>query len=387
MAGSTSFDRWALAQIQRHVASAPLKYQLWDGFTITSPGAPPIATIVFTSRAALVRTAWNPELNFGEGYMSGAIEVHGDLERMLESLYAALHADGRRPWRRRPRANDPKAAKANVHHHYDLGNDFYRLWLDRELVYTCAYFPSEEADLEAAQLAKMERVCRKLRLQPGERVVEAGCGWGSLALHMARRYRVSVRAFNISSEQIAYARERAQREGLGHLVEFVDDDYRNIRGSYDVFASVGMLEHVGLQDFDTFGRVIDRSLGVNGRGLLHFIGRNQAAPLNAWIAKRIFPGGYTPVLREVFERTLEPYALSVLDVENLRPHYARTLAHWRCRFLAVSAQVRSMFDDSFVRAWDLYLAGSQAAFATGWMQLFQVVFARGESNAIPWSRG
>jgi cyclopropane-fatty-acyl-phospholipid synthase len=284
------------------------------------------------------------------------------------------------------KANNAFTARANVHHHYDLGNEFYRLWLDREMVYTCAYFPTPEATLDEAQIAKMDLVCRKLRLAPGERVVEAGCGWGSLALFMAAKYGVNVRAFNISAEQMEYARRRAKEAGLGNSVEFVEDDYRNVSGRYDAFVSVGMLEHVGLPDFPTLGRVIDRSLVPNGRGLLHFIGRNRPTMLNPWIRKRIFPGAYPPTLREVFARVIEPHNLSVLDVENLRLHYARTLDHWLARFDDASGEIERMFDDSFTRAWRLYLAGSRAAFATGWMQLFQVVFARGGSNAIPWTR-
>src|SRR5207248_2549501 len=158
--------------------------------------------------------------------------------------------------------------------------------------------------------------------------------------------------------------------------------------SSDVCSSdlVGMLEHVGAADFPAFGSVIDRALGRDGRGLLHFIGRNQPGRLNPWIRKRIFPGAYPPSLPEVFEHVLEPQDLSVLDVENLRLHYAKTLEHWRRRFDGASREVAAMFDESFVRAWQLYLAGSQAAFTTGFMQLFQVVFARGSSNGIPWTR-
>jgi cyclopropane-fatty-acyl-phospholipid synthase len=203
---------------------------------------------------------------------------------------------------------------------------------------------------------------------------------------MAKTCGVSVRAFNVSTEQIAYARRRASLEGLARQVEFIEDDYRNMRGEFDVFVSVGMLEHVGLTDYPTLGDVIARVLGPEGRGLLHFIGRNRPAPLNPWIRRRIFPGAYPPTLREVFERVLEPHAFSVLDVENLRLHYARTLEHWRRRYEAASDEVRAMFDEPFARAWHLYLAGSQAAFTTGFMQLFQVVFARGSSNAIPWTR-
>ncbi len=384
--GSTALDRLALKRVQLSVASAPIRFSLWDDYSVTGGASPPIATIQFKNRRALVGWVWDPDLNFGESYMSGAVEIHGDLVQLLEAVYRALPPVRPRPWWRFDRANDMAASRDNVHHHYDLGNDFYRLWLDREMVYTCAYFPTPQDTLEAAQIAKMERVCRKLRLQPGERVLEVGCGWGSLALFMAREYGVSVRAFNVSAEQIAFARARAAREGLAGAVEFVEDDYRHASSACDVFVSVGMLEHVGLPDYPTLGGVIGRTLARDGRGLLHFIGRDRPAPLNAWIRKRIFPGAYPPALREVFEHLVEPASLSVLDVENLRLHYARTLDHWFRRFEDSSAQVAEMFDDTFVRAWRLYLAGSQVAFTTGAMQLFQIVFARGGSNAIPWTR-
>ncbi len=384
-ARSSPLDRWAVRRIQHSVAGAPLRFKLWDGFELASVTASPAATVVFKNRRALFSWIWDPDLNFGEAYMSGAVEIEGDLRRMLEVTYQSLGTKPR-PWWLWQSSNDVSAARDNVHRHYDLGNDFYRLWLDRAMVYTCAYFPNEACSLEEAQAAKMDLVCRKLHLQPGERVLEAGCGWGSLALFMASRYGVRVTALNISSEQIAYARCRAREEGIGGLVEFVEDDYRNARGSYDAFVSVGMLEHVGLADFRTLGATIGRCLEPRGRGLLHFIGRNQPALLNPWIRKRIFPGAYPPTLREVCEHVLEPQAFSVLDVENLRLHYAQTLAHWRRRFDASAGQVQRMFDETFVRAWRLYLAGSEAAFSTGSMQLFQVVFAPGASNAIPRTR-
>jgi cyclopropane-fatty-acyl-phospholipid synthase len=241
--------------------------------------------------------------------------------------------------------------------------------------------------LENAQIAKMRHICRKLSLRPGERVVEAGCGWGSLALYMAKNYGVSVTAFNISREQIGYARQRARAAGLSDRVTFVEDDYRAINDRFDVFVSVGMLEHVGLAQFPVMAEVIDRALdSQHGRGLLHFIGRDFVYPLNSWIRKRIFPGAYPPTLTQVTSQVLEPRGLSVLDVENLRLHYAKTLEHWRSRFEAGLDHLRFAFDEPFVRAWRLYLAGSQAAFTTGWMQLFQVVFARSQSSAIPWIR-
>ena len=384
---SNALDRWLLRRIQRSIISARLRFQLWDGFELRPPdGSEAIATVVIKNRRALLAWIADPELNFAEAYMFGAVEVRGDLVAMLEAVYRAWPVTTHHESWLRKGANTLRAARENVHSHYDLGNDFYRLWLDREMLYTCAYFPTPEAALEEAQIAKMDLVCRKLRLRPGDRVFEAGCGWGALALHMARHYGVQVRAFNISPSQIAFARERAAREGLTGRAEFIEDDYRNISGECDAFVSVGMLEHVGLPDFPTLGRVIDRTLVSDGRGLLHFIGRNQPSTLNPWIRRRIFPGAYPPTLREVSEHVLEPHDFSVTDVENIRLHYAKTIDHWMHRFEAAAGTIAGMFDDTFVRAWRMYLAGSRAAFTTGSMQLFQVVFARGGSSAIPWIR-
>ena len=286
---SNALDRWVLRRIQQSIISARLRFQLWDGFELRPPdGSEPIATIVIKNRRALLAWIADAELNFAEAYMFGAVEVRGDLVAMLEAVYRAWPVTTHREsWLRRG-ANTLRAARENVHSHYDLGNDFYRLWLDRQMLYTCAYFPTPDTALEDAQIAKMDLVCRKLRLRPGDRVFEAGCGWGALALHMAKHYGAHVRAFNISPSQIAFARERAAREGLTGRAEFIEDDYRNISGACDAFVSVGMLEHVGLPDFPALGHVIDRTLVKDGRGLLHFIGRNQPSPLNPWIRRQRF---------------------------------------------------------------------------------------------------
>jgi cyclopropane-fatty-acyl-phospholipid synthase len=336
----------------------------------------------------------NPNLNFGDLYCAGGVEVEGDLVTFLEDLYVAIEiGEKTRPylwsgvWRDHlPRAGTLSGSRQNIQHHYDLGNAFYQLWLDTEaLQYTCAYYPDPAIGLEEAQAAKMHHVCRKLLFKPGETVAEAGCGWGGLALFMAKHYGVRVKAYNISKEQIAFARERLARTDLGDRVEYIEDDYRNIHGEFDAFVSVGMLEHVGTGHYRDLGKVLDRCLKESGRGLIHSIGRNKPSRMNAWIEKRIFPGAYPPTLREMME-IFEPRSFSILDVENLRLHYAKTLKHWLERYESQIEAVRRMYGESFVRAWRLYLTGSIASFTTGWLQLFQVVFSRPHNNDLPWSR-
>jgi cyclopropane-fatty-acyl-phospholipid synthase len=202
---------------------------------------------------------------------------------------------------------------------------------------------------------------------------------------MAKNYGVTARAFNISHEQVSVARRRAKELGLSHRVEFIEDDYRNISGECDAFVSVGMLEHVGREHYRDLGNIVHRSLAKTGRGLLHFIGRNHPHPFSTWTRKRIFHGAYAPALSEVMQ-LFEPSDLSVLDIENLRPHYARTLEHWLARFEKSEQQISEMFSPEFIRAWRLYLAGAVAGFHVGTLQLFQIVFARTACQQIPWIR-
>ena len=386
-------DRWIARRLVAALDDAPVEVRLWDGFALNTSVPSPVGSVTVHDRAALYMLLVDGELGFGDGYTDGRITVDGKLLELIETIGSrTTKRDGRRwladlivPWIDRWQAYTFQAARRNIHHHYDIGNSFYRLWLDREMLYTCAYFERDDMTLEAAQVAKMDHVCRKLRLRPGDRVVEAGCGWGALALHMARRYGATVKAYNISKEQLAYARHRAASEGLAGRVEFIEDDYRNVSGTYDAFVSVGMLEHVGLSHYRTLGRVIDRCLTPTGRGFLHFIGRNRAQGVSLWTKRRLFPGSFGPSLRQAME-VFEERDFSVLDVENLRLHYARTLEHWLDRFERAADQVSQMFGPQFVRAWRLYLTSSIAFFRVGSMQLFQVTFARGRDNSIPMTR-
>lgn len=382
--------RWLLTVI----GHPSLVVTLWNGEEVYRQGKQPVASVTIRNRRTLWKLFAIPELAFGDGYVDSTIAVEGDLVELNAAVTRSRLSTGSRltslerafsRWVFRPRRNTLQGSRKNIYHHYDIGNDFYRHWLDKEMVYTCAYFSTNAATLEQAQIAKMEHVCRKLQLAPGQAVVEAGCGWGSLARYMAKNYGVTVKAFNISHEQIAYAREQAKAEGLSGRVEFIEEDYRAIKGRYDVVVSVGMLEHVGTNHYSQFGEIIRRCLKPQGLGLIHTIGRNRANPNSPWIERRIFPGSYPPSLREMMD-IFEPNQLSVLDVENLRLHYAKTLQHWLARFEQAVDKLAGRYDERLVRAWRLYLSGSIAAFMTGSLQLYQVLFTHAGNNRIPWTR-
>ncbi|MBS1202692.1 MAG: cyclopropane fatty acid synthase [Chromatiaceae bacterium] len=347
---SGAFDAALVRLLLQGFKGVPVGFVLWDGTRLPAELKQPVAWLHVHDRQALVRMALNPDVQIGELYSAGRVDVEGSLVDLAEAVYRVAHSSKVQGplatllrFVNRPRGNGRHQSPDNIQHHYDIGNDFYRLWLDEQLVYTCAYFPDPSVGLEDAQV------------------------------------------YNISRAQIAHARERARAEGLSEQVEFVEGDYREIAGDCDAFVSVGMLEHVGREHYRDLGAVIDRVLGADGRGLIHSIGAPISASLNPWIERHIFPGAYTPTLREMMA-VLEPFRFSILDVENLRLHYAKTLEHWLARFETQEEAVRGMFDEPFVRMWRLYLSGSIAAFRCGTLDLFQVLFNRRGGNAVPWTR-
>ncbi len=384
---ASRIDQVLLAWLLHAMGRPSIRLELWDGTSVDGAGRI-AATVHILDRRTLWRLPASPNLVFGDAYAAGRIEVEGDLIACLRAIYEVMpmQADAGKfsaVTRKllHPRTNSLIGSRANIQRHYDIGNQFYSLWLDNEMVYSGAYYHAREDSLEAAQQAKMHYICRKLQISAGDRVVEIGCGWGALARHMARHYGARVRAYNISPAQLQYAWERSRQEGLADRIEYVEDDYRNVAGTYDAIVSVGMLEHVGGEHYRTFGRVMNACLKENGRGLIQSVGRNQPEPMSSWIEKRIFPGAYVPSLSEMLQ-LVEPQGFSVVSVENLRRHYARTLFDWLGRFNAVSDQVERMYDAAFVRAWRLYLAGCCAAFAAGSIQLFQLLFARPHNNDL-----
>lgn len=388
--------RFAAGLLRRLLAVSgdpPIRFILPDGQEVKPDGVKPVGAVAFKDYRTIWAISLDPLFQFGEAYANGRLEFHGDMTQCLTAIYVAMNRNGNVRTigqrffdrLRQPNGNSLRGSQNNIHHHYDIGNDFYKLWLDENMLYTCAYFEHPLDTLEEAQIAKMDHVCRKLQLRPGMTVVEAGCGWGALAIHMATHYGVKVKAFNISSPQIAWARDRARKKGLEGKVEFVQDDWRKIPGKFDAFVSVGMLEHVGIKNYRQLGEKVWTCLKPDGIGLIHTIGQNSPAPFNPWIEERIFPGAYPPSLAEIMQ-IFEPNGLSVLDVENLRLHYAETLRHWLGRFEDSVDQVRDQFGETFIRMWRMYLAGSVAAFACGYLQLFQVVFSHAVSNNVPRTR-
>jgi cyclopropane-fatty-acyl-phospholipid synthase len=389
----TLSDRLAFLVARKlHAAlGAPdVRFALPDGRAVGPPPSRAVATLHFHDVRGPLAMALDPALGFGDLYSAGRIRVEGSLVELLCVSNAIPAEVGLLARLRRSAA--PSAwrqalgrAAQNARRHYDAGNDFYALWLDERMVYTCAYFETPETSLEDAQLAKLDLVCRKLRLRPEQRVLELGSGWGALALHMARAYGVRVRAFNVSEQQVEWAREQAEKQGLAGRVEFVLDDYRNASGRYDAFASVGMLEHVGPGHYAELGRVIERTLAPDGLGLIHTIGRSQPQPLNRWIVRRVFPNAHPPALSEMM-RIFEPLDFAVLDVENLRRHYALTAQHWLERYRENRRLIAEQVSEATARAFELYLAGTVAAFRCATLTLYQVVFSRARNDAIPWTR-
>ena len=345
-------------------------------------------TVRFRTRAALVRVALRPALHFGEAYMAGDLVLEqGTLAELFELCGRNLRNRGRarrgplgrvvREVARQLQQHNPiPAARRNVAHHYDLSESLFRLFLDSDLNYSCAYFARPDCSLEEAQRAKQRHIAAKLRLEPGQLVLDIGCGWGSLALALAGMADVRVDGVTLSTEQHARAVARAAAAGLDGRVRFSLEDYREVEGTYDRIVSVGMFEHVGSPHYGKFFETVARLLAPDGVALVHSIGRMDTPGLtDPWTRKYIFPGGYIPALSEVLP-AVERAGLWATDVEILRLHYAETLRHWRERFLAKQAVLRDIYDERFCRMWEFYLAGSEMAFRHGGLMVFQLQLAR-----------
>ncbi len=361
-------------------------------FGVGAPG--PHAVMHLTDKKLYRSLVFNPELAAGEAYMDGTMRFEeGTSVRDFLKLFSVNRLSlGAYPlqkilrkvamrFRKRQQSNRKGEAQQNVAHHYDLGNDFYRLFLDRNMLYSCAYFTSPEETLEEAQRNKLRLLAAKLCLRPGQKVLDIGCGWGDMALYLAKMEGVEVLGVTLSKEQHALATQRAAAEGLSDRVRFELRDYRDLDQTFDRIVSVGMFEHVGVHHYDEFFAKLYSLMPEDGVAMLHSIGHmSPPGTTSPWIRKYIFPGAYSPALSEVFG-SVQRNSLWVSDVEFLRVHYADTLAHWEQRFQANRAEVERMYDARFARMWEFYLISAEMMFRTGSQLVFQMQLSRSRDAA------
>jgi cyclopropane-fatty-acyl-phospholipid synthase len=385
------------SMLAKLVTSPPLEIVFADGsHRLVGSGSKPALTMRILDRPTELQLALNPELALGEAVMDGRVVVEqGSLYDLLDLLVAGLHEQAPSAWvqaltrartaiRRFSQHNTPAWARSNVSRHYDLKADFFKLFLDADMQYSCAFFPEPGISLEEAQAAKKHRLIAKLAVEPGQRVLDIGSGWGGLGLSIARETGARVKGITLSTEQLAIAQERAAAAGLP--IEFKLEDYRNVAGPFERIISVGMFEHVGVGYYRAYFRKIAELLTEDGVALVHTIGRTTPpGATNPFIAKYIFPGGYIPALSEI-TAAVEREGLVITDVEVLRLHYAETLKAWRERFLARRAEAVAMYDERFARMWEFYLAASEASFRHNDLVVFQLQLAR-KLDTLPMTRG
>ncbi|MGE5514109.1 MAG: class I SAM-dependent methyltransferase [Bacteroidota bacterium] len=361
-------------------------------------GAPgPSVTVRLSDPALYHKLFFNPELSAGEAYMDGRLSFENSTLRDFLTLFSINRLSlGSYPLQRVLRrvsialkrfqqANPVGTAQKNVAHHYDLGNDFYKLFLDEGMQYSCAYFLDGEETLEQAQRNKLRLIAAKLNLKPGLKILDIGSGWGDLALYLAAMEDVDVTGVTLSKEQHALSNDKARAAGLSDRVRFELLDYRKVQGRFDRIVSVGMFEHVGVGHYREFFDTINTLMSDDGVMLLHSIGHmSPPGTASPWLRKYIFPGAYSPALSEVFT-AVEQASLWVTDLEFLRLHYAKTLNHWWRRFEASRAQIARMYDERFCRMWEFYLVSAEMMFRTGSQLVFHMQLAR-KRDAVPITR-
>lgn len=397
----TTLSQYALDRmLDRLIQDGHLRIVMPDGTTrgYGDQSRDPV-TVRLIDPATTRRLVVNPELALGEAYMNGSLTVDGDdLQGLLALVIRnARHADAnpvlwqkltekaRTALRGLTQNNIVNRASRNVAHHYDLSERLFDLFLDEDRQYSCGYFRDPDAALDQAQIDKKTHIARKLMIEPGMTVLDIGCGWGGLALTLAKEYGAKVVGITLSKEQCAYATARVERAGLSDQIQFRLCDYRQTEGKFDRIVSVGMFEHVGLRHYHDYFATIRNRLSSDGIALIHTIG--WAAPASAtspWITKYVFPGGYIPAVSEVMS-AVENARLWATDVECWRLHYAYTLRHWYDRFCARKDEARALYDDRFVRMWRFYLAASEQTFRHAPQAVYQLQLSR-HVNSVPLTR-
>lgn len=377
----------------------PVKVTYWDGKSVVYGNGEPELEIVFNEKIPISDISSNASLALGEGYMDKKIEIksaNGDDTQVIQKLILGAYESAEsfmrnskfRKFMPKVKKHTEKQNQEDIHSHYDIGNEFYKLWLDPTMTYSCAYFTNGNTDdLEAAQIAKVHHILKKLNPQKGKTFLDIGCGWGTLMLTAAKEYDLKVTGVTLSEEQYKLVSQKIKAMGLEDQAEVLLEDYRELGDrKFDYITSVGMFEHVGSENLSGYFADVAKYLNPNGAALIHGITRQQGGASNAWIDKYIFPGGYIPGLQEIVGDIVENN-LQITDMETLRRHYQRTLEIWDKNFNAVRDQVKEMMGERFCRMWDLYLQACAASFESGNIDVIQYLLTKGPSGKnLPMTR-
>lgn len=372
----------------------PVKVAYWDNTSKVYGDGPAEATITMKKAIPVKSLLKNASLALGEAYMAGDIDVTSDkpfpLQRVITAAYESAGSFMRSSKLRHflpKQSHTEKKSKEDIHSHYDLGNDFYKLWLDPSLTYSCAYFDDWHDDLATAQKNKVEHILRKLNPQPGRTFLDIGCGWGALMLQAAKEYHLDVTGITLSQEQYKLVKQRITDMGLEDHATVLLEDYRELKHEpFDYITSVGMFEHVGKENLGAYFQDVAKLLKPDGSALIHGITRQQGGATNAWLNKYIFPGGYIPGLSENIDHIIDAN-LQVSDMEPLRRHYQRTLELWDTNFNDKRNIIQQKFGYEFTRMWDVYLQAAAASFESGNIDVIQFLVTKGASGiGLPQTR-
>ena len=369
----------------------PVKVVYWDGKSAVYGDGEPEVTITFKEKIPIRDVTKNASIALGEAYMDGKIEIDGSIQKLITAAYESVGSFMRNSKFRRflpKQGHSEKESESDVQSHYDVGNDFYKLWLDDTLTYSCAYFDhGNRDDLTKAQIDKVHHILKKLDPKPGKTLLDIGCGWGTLMLTAAKEYGLRVTGVTLSEEQFNLVQKRIKDEGLEDVAEVLLIDYREHGDrKWDYITSVGMFEHGGKENLGLYFKDIYKYLTNDGVALIHGITRQQGGAYNGWINKYIFPGGYIPGLQEMVGHIVENN-MQIADIEMLRRHYQRTLEIWDMNFNAHRSQIEDMMGDRFTRMWDLYLQACAASFESGNIDVIQYLITKGASGKnLPMTR-
>lgn len=373
--------------------SARFAVRFWDDDEIRVGDGPPDVTLRIKTREALGRCLADNFLGFAESYMDGDLEMDGDAELLFKLGHLIDFGTLPMSWKEKARLaamyllnrNTVSRSGKNARFHYNLGNDFFELFLDETFAYTCAYFRTPEDTLEQAQRQKFEHVCRKLMLKEGEHLADLGCGWGGLLIYAAENYGITGVGVTLSEPQVELGNQRIAERGLQDRIRLELMDYRALEGSFDKLASIGMLEHVGERYIGTFMSRVSHLLKPGGVGIVHSIANDTPYPDDPWTMKHVFPGSHVPVLAHIIQE-MSAQRLSVLDIENLRMHYPLTIKFWMERYEKNFDKVVERYGERFARMYRLYWIVSKTSFEYAGNRLFQTVFSKGLNNDLPLTR-